>query len=990
MKKIVCCFIFQSIVLFSSAQLIVKKLLCQHLSNPIGIDAQLPAFSWQLDTEKRNTVQTGYEIKVYAGKQTVWGSGKVNSEQSVEVIYAGALLESGKKYTWQVRVWDNNSKASAWSELAFFQMALLHTSDWKAQWITPGYTEDSVLRPSPLFRKEFSAGKKIVSATAYITAHGLYEAQINGKRVGDAYLTPGWTAYKKRLQFQTYDVTTLLKNGSNAIGITLGSGWYRGIIGFTNSKNVYGKDIALLFQLDLLFSDGSKETIVSDGSWKSSTGEIIYAEIYNGETIDARINKKDFAVAGFNDSEWLPAKTADFSKDNLLTTQNELIKKQEIFKPVKIFTTPNGEKVIDFGQNLVGWVMMKVKGNAGDKIILSHAEVLDKEGNFYTENLREAKAQNTYILKGGAIESFEPHFTWQGFRFLKVEGYPGNLQPENFTAVALYSDMPPTGSFTSSNEWVNQLQHNIQWGQKGNFLDVPTDCPQRDERLGWTGDAQVFSRTASFNMNVHNFFGKWLQDLTADQQNGVVPFVIPNVLGAATNSAGWADAATIIPWNMYLAYGDKKILERQYSSMKAYVESIHINAKNDLWNTGFHFGDWLFYSPADDNIGRAAITDKYLIAQCFYAQSTQLLINAANVLSKTDDALYYTALLQKIKKAFVQEYLSSSGRLVSGTQTAYTLALNADMLPDSLRAQAAVRLVDNIKSYGNHLTTGFLGTPYLCHVLSRFGYTDIAYKLLLQDTYPSWLYPVKMGATTIWERWDGQKPDSSFQAATMNSFNHYSYGAIGDWMYRQMIGLDTYEDGVGYKHIKVKPHIGGGFTFASASLETYYGKLSSGWKVQADKILMDVEIPANTRATVYIPAASAAAVTENGKPLLAIPEIKIDGVEDGYLVVQLGSGMYHFSAAIPVETITGVDKEAYIGKYKTAGGMVDMIEVKNENGKLMVQIFNNTGEIEPVKNVQDRFTSADGSIVNFIRDEQGKIVKIKMNALGMLFEGTKQ
>ncbi len=457
--------------------------------------------------------------------------------------------------------------------------------------------------------------------------------------------------------------------------------------------------------------------------------------------------------------------------------------------------------------------------------------------------------------------------------------------------------MKQTGVFSSSNALVNQLQHNIEWGQKGNFLDVPTDCPQRDERLGWTGDAQAFSRTASFNMDVNNFFSKWMKDVAADQfPSGAVPHVIPNVLGPnAGGSAGWSDVATIVPWNMYLAYGDTAILTQQYASMKAWVEYMHGQSKNDLWNTGFHFGDWLFYRPDDDNDGRAAVTDKYLIAQCFYAHSTQLLINAAKVLGKNEEVNNYTSLLQKIKDAFVKEYMTSNGRLVSGTQTAYVLALNFDMLPETLRAQAAKRLAENVKSYGNHLTTGFLGTPYLSHVLTRFGYADVAYKLLLQDTYPSWLYPVKMGATTIWERWDGQKPDSSFETPGMNSFNHYAYGAIGDWMYREMVGLDTYEDGVGYKHIRVKPHIGGDFTFASASLETYYGRLSNSWKVADGNVSMDVEIPVNTTATVYIPANNAGDIKEGGKILSQVSEVKVKGPEDDYIIVELGSGQYHFT-----------------------------------------------------------------------------------------------
>ncbi|MBC7382870.1 MAG: family 78 glycoside hydrolase catalytic domain, partial [Bacteroidia bacterium] len=566
-KKIALSLIIQLCLLVSFAQVKIQYLLTENLTNPIGLDVLQPRLSWQLISDKRNVVQTGYEIVVLEGKNSVWKTGKVATDQSVQVPYAGALLQSNKKYTWQVRVWDNSGKQSAWSERAFFQMALLAISDWKAKWIAPGYTEDSILRPSPLFRKEFISTKTIATAIAHITAHGMYEAQINGKRVGNAYLTPGWTSYKKRLQYQTYDVTNLLTNSKNAIGITLGNGWYRGIIGFDNNINVYGKDIALLFQLDISYSDGSKESIVSDNSWKSSTGEIRSAEIYNGETVDARMEKIGWTKPNYNDADWSGVKVVEHPMNVLLATYNEPVTKHEIYKATRLFTTPTGEKVIDFGQNLVGWVVMKVKGKAGDKITLSHAEVLDKKGNVYFDNLRAAKAQNTYILKGGTAEIFEPHFTWQGFRYLKIEGYPGEIILENFEAVTLYSDMQPTGTFTSSNSMINQLQHNIQWGQKGNFLDVPTDCPQRDERLGWTGDAQAFSRTASFNMNVNNFFAKWLKDLEADQDNGKVPFVVPNVLGQVTSSAGWADVATIAPWNMYLAYGDKRLLENQYNSM---------------------------------------------------------------------------------------------------------------------------------------------------------------------------------------------------------------------------------------------------------------------------------------------------------------------------------------------------------------------------------------------------------------------------------------
>ena len=914
MKKTVLFLFFLYIIAsIAFAQMSVKNLLCENLTNPVGLDTKSPRFSWQLISEKRNVVQNAFEIKVLSGKTTVWNSSKLLSDQSVHVLYAGSPLESGKKYNWQVRVWDNEGQVSPWSDAATFQMGLLDGSGlptrlriasaeqgrqagWTAKWIEAGFAEDAVNRPAQYFRKQFSLGKKIASATAYITAHGMYEAQINGRRVGDAYLSPGWTSYNKRLQYQVYDVTSLLNNGNNAVGVTLGNGWYRGFLAWNDNKNIYGKKMGLLFQLNISYSDGSTATFNSDESWKSSTGAIRFSEIYHGETIDAREEKAGWSMANYNDAGWSAAKVASYSNENLLATYNEPVKKHEIFKPLKIFKTPAGEQVIDFGQNLVGWVMMKVKGNAGDEIIIHHAEVLDKKGNFYIENLRAAKATATYILKGNEEENFEPHFTFFGFRYIKVEGYPGDLKPENFTAVALYSDMKPTGTFTSSSALINQLQHNIQWGQKGNFLDVPTDCPQRDERLGWTGDAQAFSRTAAFNFGVNNFFAKWLKDLEADQYaTGSLPHVIPNVLGPnAGGSAGWADAATIIPWNMWLAYGDKKILEDQFSSMKAWVGYMEKNSKDNLWNTGSHFGDWLFFRPFDDNSGRSAVTDKYLIAQCFFAHSTQLVINAAKVLNKKDDEEKFTLLLKKIKEAFMKEYVTTSGRLVSGTQTAYVLALNFDMLSEILRKQAAEKLAENIKSYGTHLTTGFLGTPYLCHVLTRFGYTDLAYELLLQETYPSWLYPVKMGATTIWERWNGIRPDSTFEPASMNSFNHYAYGAIGDWMYRVVAGLDMDEDGPGYKKITIQPHIGKGLSHASATLQTYYGVLSSSWKTENGNLTLDVEIPANTSATVYIPATNASAVSESDKRLTDVKEIQVTGTKDGYLIVKIGSGQYHF------------------------------------------------------------------------------------------------
>ncbi len=883
------------------SQLRVDHLVCENRMAPSGVDTRSPRLSWQLSSPQRNTLQQAYEIRVGTGNsgkevgELVWQSGKIQSDSSVQVCYQGAPLVSGNRYWWQVRVWDHQGETSPWSAPATWQMGFLDTADWKARWIEPGFTED-LSRPSPLLRKEFRISKKVRSATLYITSHGMYEGRINGQRIGNGYFTPGWTSYHKRLQYQVYDLTDQVHQGNNAIGAILGSGWWRGTMGYSDHKDIYGSDVGLLAQLDIRYTDGTEEWLVTDSSWKSSTGEIRSSEIYNGETIDARMKKTGWDLPGYQDAGWSGVKEKDFRMGNLVSTWDAPVTKHETFAPVRILTTPQGDQVLDFGQNLVGWVMVKADGPAGDTITIDHAEVLDKEGNFYTENLRAARAEDQYVLDGKGPEQFEPHFTFHGFRFIRVKGYPGPIRPEDFTAVALYTDLPETGTFSCSDPRVNQLQHNIQWSQRGNFVDIPTDCPQRDERLGWTGDAQVFSRTASFNRNVNSFFAKWLQDVAADQApNGAVPFVIPNILGSSNCSAGWADVATIIPWNMYLAYGDLRLLARQYPSMKAWVEYISHQTHGDLWNTGFDFGDWLFYSPEDDASGRAAVTDQYLIAQCFYAYSTQLVLNAAWALGDTTDMRTYAALLDRIKGAFDREYMTPAGELVSNTQTAYTLALNMDMLPDSMRAQAAARLVANIKKYGYHLTTGFLGTPYLCHVLTRFGYHDVACRLLLQDTYPSWLYEVKMGATTIWERWDGIKPDGSFETPSMNSFNHYAYGAVGDWMYRKLAGIDTYADGPGYHHIKIQPHLFQGFSKVSGSLDTYYGMVSCSWSLDSGKLQMDVIIPPNTTADIFVPVNSPAGVSEGGRPLGGETAIRTEGMANGYLKVKAGSGTYHFT-----------------------------------------------------------------------------------------------
>jgi alpha-L-rhamnosidase len=822
------------------------------------------------------------------------------SSQSINIPYTGPTLQSGKKYTWQVRIWDEKGTLSAWSANAFWQMGLLKSDDWKAEWIGPGYKEDTMIRPSPLLRKTFKTNKTTRSATVYITAHGLYEAWINGQRIGDSWFTPGWTNYDKRFQYQAYDVTELLRKGDNTIGVTLGDGWYRGIFGQWNYPNNYGTDASLLLQLIIEYTDGMADTVISDPTWKSSTGPIRYADLYNGEIYDAQQEKKGWASPGYNDKDWTGVSIKDFPKNDLIATTSPPVREKEYFRPAKIFTSPKGEQIIDFGQNMAGWVRFKVRGKAGDTIKLSHAEVLDKAGNFFTGNLREAKAQDIYILSGTNEETFAPHFTFHGFRYVKVEGYPAPINSDDFEAIALYSDLSQTGSFICSNLALNQLQHNITWSQKSNFLDLPTDCPQRSERLGWCGDVQIFAKTATFNMRVDNFFTKWLADLTLDQgEDGGMPNVVPNLPGRTlkrqpTGVAGWGDVATVLPWTLYQAYGDTSILQIQYASMKAWVDHIHAISKNFLWKGG-GYGDWLapdlVVTDAYGERIKTIPTDLAYISQCWFGYSTQLLVNAARVLNKQEDINFYTELLKNIKQAFLAEYITPGGRAISNTQTAYVLALYFDMLPESLQKMAAQRLAELIRSNRYHLSTGFLGTPFLLPVLGKYDYDSLAFSVLLQDTPPSWLYPVKMGATTIWEKWEALHPDGTPDST---SFNHYSYGAVGNWLYTFIAGLNTSEDGAGYKHSIIAPHTGGGLTYATGELITSYGKLSSHWQWDKDDLLLDVVIPANTTATIYISTTDENNITEANIPVCNISAIRVASQERPNILLELGSGNYHF------------------------------------------------------------------------------------------------
>ena len=693
---------------------------------------------------------------------------------------------------------------------------------WHANWIRPAKSYGSVC---PAFRKTFFCPENVVSAALRITAMGVYEASLNGSRVGDFILAPGWTVYQKRLQVQQYELR-IRPGQENELTVLVGKGWYRGrLAGWLPGQNSSAAlPAALTAELTLRYPDGHTDTICTDASWQTAEGAVRFSELYDGETYDA----------AFEPSVWTPAVICDGPTDTLIEQQGEPVREQERIAPARIFKTPAGEIVVDFGQNLTGYVEIALDGVKGEAVELSHAEVLDKNGNFYTENYRSAKAKYLYFCKDGA-QRYKPKLTFYGFRYIRVDRFPCGAEhaaQENFTAIAVHSDMKRTGYLSCSDPLLNKLFENVIWGQKGNFLDVPTDCPQRDERLGWTGDAQVFIRTACLNFDAERFFTKWLADLAADQrEDGAVGHVIPNVLHQS-GSAAWDDAATICPWAVYLAYGDPNILRAQFASMKKWVDYItaHTTTK-DLWTGGEHYGDWLGLDAPSGSYKGSSRED--LIASAFYAHSTALVIKAGRVLGQ--DISAYEALYERIVRAFRQAYP------VYQTQTECTLAVYFALAEDTQKA--ADQLAQMIRSCGTKLQTGFVGTPYLLHALSAHGYTELAYDLLLRREYPSWLYPVTKGATTIWEHWDGQMENGDFWSSDMNSFNHYAYGAVADWVYTVAAGIQTVEEKPGYAAVRIAPQPDKRLDWLEASVETRHGLVRSRWEKQRDMWRYEIETP---------------------------------------------------------------------------------------------------------------------------------------------------
>lgn len=1047
------------VVLGSPVSATPVRLRCEYLENPLGIDVAAPHFSWQSDSTERNWRQTAYEILVgssdedlRAGKADIWDSGKVESAESVGIVYRGPALESRKRYYWKVRGWDAGGHVLESTEGAWWETGLLHTTDWKAKWIrwknpedesdrkgirwiwVPGQDALSVVpktaasfgvtfklsekpreavlllatrgdfvarvnghevdaksrwstfdrrdiadqlvvgknsievtvtapeprgfgsnsggaktstaalaalvkitrlngstmrfptnqhwkanlektsrwqpahvvadltdkrlgdpgelpQPAACLRRTLALSKKVKNARLYVTALGSYRVFLNGSRVGGDVLTPDFTDYRKRVLYQTYDVTSLLVNGNNVISALLGDGWYGSGLTWVG-MHFFSPPNRFVAQLELDYADGTHDTVVTDESWKEAASPILRSDIYAGEFYDARLEQAGWEKAGFEDSKWKSAVVADAPAivvSSQITAPARVI---AMLNPRSVTPIANGAYIFDMGQNMVGWVTLKVKGEAGTRVRLRFAEILNPDGTIYTANLRNADATDIYILSGGDEESFAPHFTFHGFRYIEVTGYPGTPPLDAITGDVVSSvSGDPVAKLATSSDLVNQMWLIGIWGQRGNFLSIPTDCPQRDERLGWMGDAGVFWRTGSYNFDIAAFSQKFIQDIVdAQTTQGAFTNVSPNTLpfgGGETEGTsawnegivgapGWGDAGVIVPWTTWLQYGDRAVIEENWNAMQRWMEFIQSRNPDFLRTKGVgpNFADWL---APDEH------TNKDLLATAYWALIANMMSQMAHATGKEADAKRYDEVVQNIRGAFQKAYVKDDGEVGTGTQTSYVVALYTKMAPAALEPLLVDKLVKDIEARNWHLSTGFLGTPFLLFTLADHGRSDVAYRLLLNDTYPSWGYMLSKGATTWWERWNGDTGDPA-----MNSYNHYAFGSVIAWVYRYAAGIDTLPSSPAFEEIVIHPHLDARMTSARAEYDSVQGKIVSDWKGSPEgPFSLKVKIPANTSAKVFLPAIAGAHLTEGGNPVETQQE-------SGSYVIHIGSGSYNF------------------------------------------------------------------------------------------------
>jgi alpha-L-rhamnosidase len=839
------------------SDLTVDPVTVEHSRAPLGIGDVAPRLSWVSRTELPDWRQVAYEVEIAPADGDVWSSGRVDSDDSVLVPWGAPPLTSRERRSVRVRVWGTlGEEPSAWSEDTVVEAGLLSPADWTATLVHPVLPAGAGEEAAALLRREFVLDRPVVRARLYATAQGVYEAEVNDAVVGDQVLAPGWTSYTHRLRYQTYDVTDLLREGANAIGVHLADGWFTGYLGFTGKRNWYGDRTGAFVQLEVEHPDGGRTVVTTDGSWRSAPSPLTRAGLYKGETFDARAEPTGWSAPAFDDAGWTPVEAGSLDVSTLVAPTGPPVRRTQTLPVRETWTSPSGATLVDFGQNLVGRIRFSLPdGPAGTEITVRHAEVLE-QGELGTRPLRAADATDVVVLDGRGPRTWEPRFTFHGFRYAEVSGWPGQLAAEDLTAVVVHTDLRPTGTFSCSDDDVNRLHENVRWGMRGNFLDVPTDCPQRDERLGWTGDLQVFAPTASFLYDTTGMLRSWLADLAVEQLEdhaGIVPMYVPYLpllpfpLQA---DVGWGDAAVVVPWVLYQRTGDAGLLADQWESMTTWIDVFAARAGADLDfpEGGFSFGDWLDTAAPPDNPA-AARTAWQCVATAYLARSARTVAQAAEVLGR--DGARFADLAARAAARFRAEYVTPTGRVAFPSQTAYALALEFDLLTPAQRGHAGSLLAEQVLKDGFSIATGFLGTPLVTDALTNADRLSTAYELLLQRENPSWLYPVTMGATTIWERWDSMLPDGSINPGDMTSFNHYALGAVADWLHRTVAGLAPAAPG--YRRIRVAPRPGPGITSAAATHETPYGTASVSWTVAGTDFALDVVVPPNTTAEIVLP-----------------------------------------------------------------------------------------------------------------------------------------
>jgi alpha-L-rhamnosidase len=910
----------------SGSSLQPYDLQCEFLDRPLAIDATRPRLTWRSRSARRGDRPTRYQVVVRrvdptGAQEDIWDSGPQPADAVASVTYGGPSLAPTTRYAWQVTLWDGEDERAGSAD-SWFETGMGAGAVWKAAWIGRDESELADFDPpvdtyathntrslpaSPHLRRHFVLDDPPVRARLYVTARGLFRCSLNGRRVGDDELAPGWTDYRHRIPYHAYDVTELLSSGENVLGAVLAGGWWSGFVGFDprHAGKLYGNTEELLAQLEIDLPDGSRVTVCSDEDWREASGPIQYADLLMGEAHDARLALHGWDRPGSDTAEWAPVRVQEEGTETVEAARTPPVRVIDQLAPADIGRTADGALLIDFGQNLVGRLRLTVRGaGPGQQIVLTHAEMLEG-GDVYLDNLRRAEARDVYVCAGSGVETFAPIFTLHGFRYARIEGYPGELDPEDLVAEVLQSDTPWTGTFECSDHQINQLYRNIRWGQSGNFVAVPTDCPQRDERLGWLADAQVFLPTACRNADVAAFFSNWMDDVVTGQDAaGAFPDVAPRASLLTPGAPAWGDAGVIIPWALYRTYGDIEVLERTYPAMRRWLDYVREANPDLIWRhrTGRAYGDWL-------QVG--VQTPREVLATAYFARSADLSARTAEVLGLDTDAKQLRELYDEIRATFVDRFVGADGRVEGDTQTAYLLPLAFDLLPSELRPLAVEHLVDDIVARDHHLTTGFVGVSMLCQVLSAEGRSDVAYRLLHQETFPSWLFSVQHGATTIWERWDGWTPGGGFQSANMNSFNHYSLGAVGDWLFGSVAGIDQAETSIGYAEARLQPRIGGQLTSASAQQETARGLFRSSWVVEGDVVSWDVEVPPGPPAHVVLPTPDDTDVTESDRPVSQDDHVRVVGTGEA-LHLEVNSGAYRFRWPVAPQAAVS-DHEATLG-----------------------------------------------------------------------------